>query len=253
MTERRLSGGSDSGAVREGGTVRRTPGPWTASVHRLLQHLQDHGFEGAPRSLGFDAEGREVLTYLDGETIGNQKPFPAWVHTEETLVQVAAWLREYHRAVADFRPNDDDVWRQGREWEPGLIIAHNDAAPYNAAWRDGSFIGFFDWDLAGPLTVIEDIAFTAFAWVPLHARKTAEEEGFTDFDARGRRLRVFLNAYGWEGTVDEILDIAINRASETARLIRELAAGGDPLYEEMVGNGQPDSLEQAAAEMQELK
>ncbi len=253
MTQRRLSGGNDSGAVREGGTVRRTPGPWTPSVHRLLKHLQDRGFDGAPRSLDFDADGREVLTYLDGETVGSKKPFPEWVHSEDTLVQVAAWLRDYHRAVADFEPADDDVWRQGREWEPGLIIAHNDAAPYNAAWRDGRLVGFFDWDLAGPLSTIEDTAFTAFAWVPLHAHHVVEAEGFTDFDARPRRLQLFLDAYGWEGTTSEVLDIAIHRASETARLIRELAGGGDPFHEEMVSNGQPDDLEQAAAQMQDLK
>lgn len=253
MTERRLSGGNDSGAVRDGATVHRTPGPWTASVHRLLKHLEGHGFDGAPRPLDFDDEGREVLTYLEGETVGSQKPFPEWVHTDDTLVQVGAWLREYHHAVADFEPTDDDVWRQGRGWEPGLIIAHNDAAPYNAAWRDGHLAGFFDWDLAGPISVIEDVAFTAFAWVPLHARRIVEAEGFTDFQARPRRLRLFLDAYGWNGSAEEVLDVAIHRASETARLIRELAAGGDPLYEEMAGNGQPEDLDEAAEQMRALK
>lgn len=251
MTEHKLAGGSDSGAVRDDGTVHRTPGPWTPSVHRLLRHVHARGFELAPRPLDYDRLGREVLTYLEGESVGDQKPFPAWVHSEEALVQVARWLRGYHQAVADFEPADDDVWRQGREWEPGLIIGHNDAAPYNAAWHNGCLSGFFDWDLAGPVSVIEDVAFTAFAWVPLHAKSVVEAEGFTDFAARPRRLQLFLDEYGWEGTTAEILDVAINRASETARLIRELAAGGDPLHEQMVAEGHPDALEEAARQMRD--
>ncbi|WP_035767855.1 phosphotransferase [Arthrobacter castelli] len=252
MTEHELAGGSDSGAVHDDGTVHRAVGPWTRSVHRLLRHLAAKGFDRAPRPLDYDARGREVLTYLEGESVGNQKPFPAWVHSEAALVQVAAWLRDYHQAVADFEPADDDEWRQGREWKPGLIIGHNDAAPYNAAWHDGRLTGFFDWDLAGPVGVTEDIAFTAFAWVPLHARSVVAAEGFTDFAARPRRLRLFLDEYGWDGSTAEILDVAISRVTETARLIRELAAGGDPLHEHMVAAGNPDGLEEAARQMREL-
>jgi hypothetical protein len=34
---------------------------------------------GAPRALGFDDQGREMLTCLPGETIGDREPWPAWV------------------------------------------------------------------------------------------------------------------------------------------------------------------------------
>jgi Tol biopolymer transport system component len=36
-------------------------------VHALLRHLESVGFEGAPRVVGFDDSGREVLTYVDGD------------------------------------------------------------------------------------------------------------------------------------------------------------------------------------------
>jgi hypothetical protein len=97
-------------------------------VHALLAHLADKGFTGAPRPLGFDEQGREVLTFLEGETIGHRKPRPAWVHAEDTLDQVARWMRACHQAVADFVPPAGAVWREGGTWSPGLIIAHNDAA-----------------------------------------------------------------------------------------------------------------------------
>ena len=61
----------------------------------------------------------------------------------------------------------------GGQWRPGLVIGHNDAAPYNAVGGDGSLAGFIDWDMAGPVTRQWDLAFTAFSWVPLHARHVA--------------------------------------------------------------------------------
>jgi len=141
MNDRRLIGGFDGGAELVGGSVRRSAGPWTASVHRLLAHLAAVGFEGAPRPLGWDDQGRDVLTYLPGDSVGSIRPWPMWTHTDEALVQVADWLRRYHQAVADFVPLVDAVWREGRAWKPGMIVAHNDAAPYNAVWDAGRLVG----------------------------------------------------------------------------------------------------------------
>lgn len=107
---------------------------------------------------------------LEGETIGHLKPRAAWVYAEDTLVQVARWMRACHQAAADFVPPADAVWRAGGTWSPGLIIVHNDATIHNAAWRQGTLAGFFDWDFAGPATPEWDLALTAFSWVPLHAR-----------------------------------------------------------------------------------
>ena len=41
-------------------------------VHALLKHLEDVGFAGAPRFLGIDSAGREVLTYVAGEVAGGR-------------------------------------------------------------------------------------------------------------------------------------------------------------------------------------
>ena len=52
--------------VRVGDTVRRQTAPWTPAVHTLLCHLKAAGFPYAPRALGLDEQGREVLTYIEG-------------------------------------------------------------------------------------------------------------------------------------------------------------------------------------------
>ena len=49
--------------VRRGDTVRRPLRPTSAATHALLNHLEEVGFDGAPRLLGIDAQDREVLTY----------------------------------------------------------------------------------------------------------------------------------------------------------------------------------------------
>jgi hypothetical protein len=249
VAEERLEGGHVGGAVRAGGTVRRVAGPWTPAVHALLAHLADKGFTGAPRPLGFDELGREVLTFLEGETTAGRRPRPAWVHAEDTLDQVARWMRGYHRAVADFVPPPGAVWRGGGTWSPGLIIAHNDAASYNAAWHQGKLTGFFDWDFAGPATPEWDLALAAFSWVPLHTRRWVAAEGFTDFAARPGRLGRFLGVYGWSGTTAEFLDVVQARVRAHAGGIRDRAAAGEEAFVRLLREGIPDALEQAVAEL----
>jgi hypothetical protein len=214
VADGRLDGGNTGGAGRIGDTVRRAVGPWTPAVHALLAHLADRGFAGAPRPLGYDEQGREVLTYLEGETVGSAEPWPAWVHAPETLEQVARWMRDYHKAVAGFVPPADAVWRGGGRWTPGLIVGHNDAAPYNAAWSDG-LTGSFDWDFAGPASREWDLAFCTFGWVPLHTRHVVAAEGFTDFAARPRRLRRFLDVYGWSGDIGDFVEVVRKRIAST--------------------------------------
>ena len=66
-----LAGGGRTAVARRGGVVIRETGPWGRSVHSLLRHLHQVGFVGAPSVVGdgFDEQGREVLTYIDGEII----------------------------------------------------------------------------------------------------------------------------------------------------------------------------------------
>lgn len=52
--------------VRIGDTLRRTSYAWPPAVVDLLQHVEHVGFDGAPRALGFDELGREVLTFVEG-------------------------------------------------------------------------------------------------------------------------------------------------------------------------------------------
>ncbi|MGI9156998.1 MAG: phosphotransferase [Marmoricola sp.] len=252
MSDRRLDGGHDGGAELVDGTVRRTVGSWTSSVHLLLAHLAESGFSGAPRALGTDEHGREVLTFLDGQTAGSTLPWPHWVHSDKALTQVANWLRRYHDAVADFVPPGGAVWREGGAWQPGLAIAHNDAAPYNAVWNHSGLVGFVDWDMAGPRTREADVAWMAFSWVPLHARSVVVAEGFRAFASRRSRLEAFLSTYGWEGSIEAAIGLVAAGIQDQVRTMRETAIVGDQAYVRMLELGRDKGLQSALDELADL-
>lgn len=89
--------GNVGGAWRIGGTVHRTAGPWTPAVHALLDFLAPRA-EHTPRVLGFDEEGREVLTFLPGRVVD----IDAELLTPGQIDSLVSWTRGFHEAVAGF-------------------------------------------------------------------------------------------------------------------------------------------------------
>jgi hypothetical protein len=193
MREETLPGGNMDGAVLIGDVVHKQASPWTPTVHALLRHLEQAGVDGVPRVLGFDEQGRQMLTYLPGEVIGDRDPWPAWVYADSTLVQVGQWIRRVHDATADFVPPTDERWFTGRTMQPGWIVGHQDAAPYNAVMDGGRLAGFFDWDIASPSPREEDLGFSALLWVPLTAPDAGEQSGPDDVRDSARRLHLLLD------------------------------------------------------------
>jgi len=250
MDEQNLSGGRTAGAVRVADTVRRQVQPWTDAVDAVLQYLESMGFQGAPRARGVDEQGREILTYLDGETVGEQLPWPDWTRSDAALQQVGGWLRGLHDATAAFVPPEDLSWFAGQTWRPGLVIGHHDAAPWNAVWRDGRLVGFIDWDTAGPSSRELDLAFAALCWVPLLPRGLVASQGFTAFEDRSRRLHLLLDAYGYDANRSGFGAVVAARARINAAGIQRLAGGGDPVYAALLPVAA--SYQQAADEVEAL-
>ncbi|WP_435736103.1 aminoglycoside phosphotransferase family protein [Cellulosimicrobium sp. PMB13] len=153
-----LTGGNVNDVVRVGDTVRRTAGPWTPTVHALLAWVRAHGVTSVPAPLGLDVQGREVLTWLEGEVGG--WPVPDWVWDPRTLRAAGAMLREWHDATVGFAPAGA-VWRSPAR-EPVEVVCLNDAAPYNMVHSDGGLVGFIDVDMASPGPRAWDLAYLAY-------------------------------------------------------------------------------------------
>ncbi len=221
MSEVPLPGGNTTGAVLIDDVVHKRASPWTPTVHALLRYLEDQGFDGAPRSRGFDDQGREMLTYLPGETVGGRDPWPAWVWSDPLLIQTGRWLRRLHDVTADFRPPAGERWFVGGAMAPGLVVGHQDAAPYNAVVAGETLVGFYDWDIAGPSTREWDLSFSMLTWVPLAAPVP------DDTRDRIRRFHLLLDAYGYEGDRSAFAAVVPERARRQAGVIRRMASAGD--------------------------
>jgi hypothetical protein len=187
--EELLHGGNTGNpVVRVGETVRRAAGPWTPSVHALLEHLHNVGFEAAPRPLGIDELGREVLSYVPGKVA-----WPAHFEIfddEASLARVGALIRRFHDAVASFVPPPNGQWQSFVAAEgPPETICHNDLGPWNLVVQ-GETWSFIDWDGAAPGSRLWDLAYAAHGFVPLSANPA-----FTRDDAP-QRLRTLVDGYG---------------------------------------------------------
>jgi aminoglycoside phosphotransferase (APT) family kinase protein len=172
---------------RVGETIRRATGTWTLAVHALLHHLEAAGFDGAPRVLGIDERGREVLTFVEGDEA-------SW--SERELGAVAELVRRYHDAVESFVPPPGACWQSLEGAPPEYeVICHNDLSPWNTVYRDEVPVAFVDWDLAAPGTRLWDVAWAVYRYVPLFDDEACRRLGIP-VQPRAPRVRLFCDAYG---------------------------------------------------------
>ncbi|MFA5891923.1 MAG: phosphotransferase [Actinomycetota bacterium] len=193
----------NAGVVRVGDTVRRPTGPWTPTIHAYLDHLERRGFAGAPRVLGTDEEGREILTFIEGEVPhdadwnpGMPNLWPEHLRGGETLRAAGAMLRALHNASAGFVPIDP-VWREhGTPMRPDEIVTHGDVGQHNTVYRDGMAVAFIDWDGAMPNLPILEFGKAAWSFVPLGEDRVNRNGGWPTAEEMVERLVVFCRAYG---------------------------------------------------------
>jgi Phosphotransferase enzyme family len=217
--ERALRGGNMSGeVVRIGDTVRRPAGPWTPAVHALLDHLYGVGFRGAPRPLGLDDRGREVLTFIPG--------IVAWpndfhlLHPDDRLRHLTRLIRDFHDAVAEFRPPADAQWQTLIPADKAELIAHHDLAPWNLVINDYQW-AFIDWDLAAPGSRLWDLAYAIHGFVPLTANPTYQRS-----DA-SHRVRLIADSYGLtEQQRQQIIPMLARRTRAMHTFLVDQAAHG---------------------------
>ena len=194
MTDVPLRGGRTTpGVVRVADTVRRPQKPRAPFVHQLLLHLERAGFEAAPRFLGIDEQGREILSFRAGLVPRDLQPD----HEDEVLRAAARLIRRFHDAVAGTRFAD------GEE-----VVCHGDLSPVNTVFEDGTPVALIDFDNARPGPRIRDLAYAIFLWLDLW------EEG-SPLDEQARRTGVFLDAYGIEVSPADLIDaiLAVQRAT----------------------------------------
>jgi hypothetical protein len=244
-TDPELGGGGSTVVRRHGNLVLREARPWSRTVLDLLRHLEREGFSGAPRVVepGFDEHGREMLSFIVGES---PQPF-GW--SDEAAADVGAMLRDLHRAAATFTPPYGAVWMPwwGRDLPAAqMTIGHCDAAPWNFLARDGRPVALIDWDTAGPVGAMWDLAQTAWLNAQLHDDELAERLGLPAIDARARQLRSIADGYrlarnGRRTLVDHMIEIAVRSAAQESIDAGVTATAISPSAMGRLGGGAPTS------------
>ena len=195
-----LRGGTHGPVVRVGDTVRHVPAPASGAIHALLRHLELAGFTGAPRCLGLDDQGREMLTFIPGDVAVrlDEQPLPDYARSDGTLAQLGLLTREFHDATAGFEAPPGAEWSylDGAPRE-GEVICHNDLGPWNTVFRGGEPLAFIDWDGAAPAPRIWDVAYAVYRFVPFVPDEICcSILGWDEPPDRPRRTQIFCGAYG---------------------------------------------------------
>ena len=229
--EQRLAGGYVSGVVRLGSTVRRIPGPNSGFVHRLLSFLEQAGFGGAPRYLGTDALGREILSFIDGH-VPWQDDQQLSTRTDASLADAAVLLRRYHDLTAGTALADRSE-----------VVCHNDLSPRNTVYRDDGDglrpAAFIDWDLAAPGERIHDVAHMCWQYPGLGRRVTEVEEA-------ARQVRLICDSYGLADR-RPLIDTILWWQDRCWRGIEAGAATGDAAMSRLLAAGAPEAVRRERA------
>ena len=142
-------------------------------VEALLLYLEGVGFDGAPRFLGLDDRGRQILSFMDGQVAG--RPWPNWVADDDRIASVARLVRRYDDAAHGFglppvaraliRP--DPAGMPAALRGPATFVAHMDICPENVVFRDGQAMALIDFDLARPSNRLREVCVMLLWWAPL--------------------------------------------------------------------------------------
>lgn len=191
MSEIVLEGGDMNVVVRVGDTVRRPAQP--DGVRALLRWYEQVGFSGAPRFLGVDDHGRDVLSFVEGEPAF--APVPAG---DDVVAEIGTLLRRAHDAQEGFVAPPAPGWLRPMRSEPE-VIGHLDLFWTNVIFRRGLPAALIDWELAAPVSRTLEVALAATYWCGVRIDEQLEAWG-VPLERRGERLRILCDSYGLDGT-----------------------------------------------------
>src|ERR1700730_12162209 len=210
MSQREESLKGWNGIVRIGNTIRRPARPSSRTIQALLRHLKAQKFGGVPEGLGFDEQGREILSYLPGSA--EHYPWRAFVYSEGNLYRVARLLRQYHDATVSFPELDDATWS-----------VEIPAAPGPRLW---------------------DVAFAVYRFARLCELSNIFDVSDAHLDRVAQRIRRFCDYYGFEERIG-LLNAVLRRLEYQINLMsfhENLASYQRDMVEEHVAFYRRDAL-----------
>jgi aminoglycoside phosphotransferase (APT) family kinase protein len=195
------------GPVRVGDTVRRARSKNTALVQRVLGRLEEEGVAWAPRALGIDELGREVLSWIAGDVAASGD--------QVDVLLLAGVVRQLHDLTAALVDGYD-------------CVIHDDLQPRNVVVRGRIPIGLIDWEQARPGRRVEDVAKLCWSFV--------EPTPTSDPVEIGARWRQIVDAYRLERP-DILVSIMLSQMQACADDIEREMAQGSVRHQALAARG----------------
>lgn len=158
-----------------------------------------------------------MLTYVEGESI---HPEP-W--DDSALPVLGEMLKKLHIASASFVPPVNAAWRPwfGRGLGQPSVIGHCDTGSWNIISRNRRPVAFIDWEEAGPVDPMVELAQACWLNAQLFDDDLAELHGLGSVESRGQQMKMLLDGYQLPrsrraGFVGLIRDFAILSAANEA-------------------------------------
>ncbi|GAA2615151.1 phosphotransferase [Paractinoplanes durhamensis] len=164
------------GIVRVGNTVRRPRHDRSDYVDALLQRMADAGFMGTPRPLGYDDQGRQILTFVEGWVPVCDGPHGL---DDAQIRSATGLIRAFHDATAAIGLNEDQE-----------VVCHGDLGPHNTVFDGDRAVAIIDFeDDVRPGRRVDDFdqAVWGFAELADPVVPVAEQ---------ARRMRLMCDVYG---------------------------------------------------------
>jgi hypothetical protein len=226
VREQQLWGGLVTRVTRVGDTVRRGRGPRAEFVQLVLEFFEHAGWDGAPRYLGVDLSGRDILGFIEGVV-----PFePAELGragSDQCLATAARLMREFHDLTAG-------TTLAGT----AEVVCHNDLSPDNTICLEAGQglwpVAFLDWDLAAPGARIHDLAHLCWQFPGLGSR-------VTDVARASRQVRLICDSYRLNDRSD-VIDTIVWWQERCLHGIDAGAAAGDRAMKRLQFSGAPASI-----------
>ncbi|MCS5707983.1 aminoglycoside phosphotransferase family protein [Candidatus Berkiella cookevillensis] len=209
--------------------VHRESGYWTKQVHQFLHFLREQGFTQAPEPLGFDEQGREIVSFVKGQTC--DYPLSDEVASLEALVSAAKLLRTYHNVSQSFL---NEITTTNQTWmlscrDPQEVICHSDFAPYNICFEGKQAVGIIDFETAHPGPRVWDIVYALYRFAPFSNPKNIES--FGGIEDQILRAYLFCNAYGLnEESRIGLVDLMLERLQALLSFLMQSAREGNKKY-----------------------
>ena len=227
--EHELTGGNASGrVVRVGNTVRK---PWvdnTPVAQSYLAAVRARGVD-APRALGRDEFGRQIVEYVEGTIAQDRMPLDSY-----DLRRVGRMIRQIHDASESI-PFPVE-WNTLIPADNPNLMCHNDLAPWNLVI--GERWVFIDWDGAAPSTRLWDLAYAAQAFGRLSEGEPVASAAV--------RLRAFVDGYEADASLREALPTTMAKRTEAMfELLRSSNDTGLQPWADMYESGHGEFWRQA--------